>query len=364
MPIQSSEKPSSLPPVTQTIPKDKMSQPDAPLITSQFLPISSNEKYPSTAKQQDLNIHTEKFLESKPPAAPAISDTQWPEQSIENDSLLSSWKDLTDDRSEYGSENASFSPSEKSDCLDLEEGVIEAHKNDKKSIVPNEGVDDEQYEQGEPGLVVRPTVPEEDFYDRIMTGWDEVSPVAGPKRQCSPEPQIVHSKRGRPVKKLDYYKLHHGKVVKTNNDPKTWSEAMSSHEARNWQQAAKEEYGSLRDTETIQIIKSFQLSKGRTPMKCKWVFKKKYLADGSLDKYKARCTVKGFTQRSGIDYKETYALTPSSETGRIMLALVHRFGWHRCQGDVPAAFLNPDLDVDLYMEMPEGFKKEGYIIRI
>lgn len=78
----------------------------------------------------------------------------------------------------------------------------------------------------------------------------------------------------------------------------------------------------------------------------------------------ARCTVKGFTQRYGIDYKETYAPTPRSETGRILLALAHRFGWHRYQGDVPAAFLNPDLDVDLYMELPESFKKDGYIIHI
>lgn len=99
-------------------------------------------------------------------------------------------------------------------------------------------------------------------------------------------------------------------------------------------------------------------------MKSKWVFKKKLLADGSLDKYKARCTVKGFTQRPGIDYKETSAPTPRAETGRIMLVLAHRFGWHRQQGDVPAAFLNPDLDIDLYMELPDGFKKEGYVVRI
>lgn len=99
-------------------------------------------------------------------------------------------------------------------------------------------------------------------------------------------------------------------------------------------------------------------------MKCKWVFKKKYLADGTLEKYGARCTLKRFKQRSGIGYKETYAPTPRSETGRIMLALSHRFGRHRCQGDVPAALLNPDLEVDLYIELSEGFKRDGYITHI
>lgn len=99
-------------------------------------------------------------------------------------------------------------------------------------------------------------------------------------------------------------------------------------------------------------------------MKCKWVFKKKFLADGSIDKWKARCTAKGFTQKFGIDYKETFAPTPRPETGRIMLVLAHYLRWHRRQGDVPTAFLNPDLDIDLYMEMPKGFEKDGCILQL
>lgn len=47
-----------------------------------------------------------------------------------------------------------------------------------------------------------------------------------------------------------------------------------------------------------------------------------------------------------------------------MLVLAHAFRWHRRQGDVPVAFLNPDLDVDLYMELPEGFQKDNKIILI
>lgn len=99
-------------------------------------------------------------------------------------------------------------------------------------------------------------------------------------------------------------------------------------------------------------------------MKTKWVFKRKNKADGTLEKHRARCTVKGFTQRLSIDYKEKFAPTPRPETGQIMLALAHCFGWHRRQGGVPAAFLNPDLDVDLYMELPEGFKKDNKIVLI
>ncbi|KAI0995347.1 hypothetical protein K3495_g12834 [Podosphaera aphanis] len=47
-----------------------------------------------------------------------------------------------------------------------------------------------------------------------------------------------------------------------------------------------------------------------------------------------------------------------------MLVLAHQFGWHRRQGDVPKTFLNPDLDIDLYMKIPQGFEKERHIIHL
>lgn len=97
-------------------------------------------------------------------------------------------------------------------------------------------------------------------------------------------------------------------------------------------------------------------------MKSKRVFKKKFNADGSIERYKARCTVKGFTQRKGIDFNETFAPTPRPETGRILLIIAHQIGWHCRQGDVPTAFLNPVLNTDLYMEMPRDFEREGHII--
>ncbi|KAI1003823.1 hypothetical protein K3495_g4386 [Podosphaera aphanis] len=99
-------------------------------------------------------------------------------------------------------------------------------------------------------------------------------------------------------------------------------------------------------------------------MKCKWVFKKKFLANGDIEKYKARCTEKGFTQRQGIDYHETFAPTPRAETGRIILVLAHQLGWHRTPGDVPTAFLNPDLNIDLFMELPKVYERDGCVIKL
>lgn len=163
----------------------------------------------------------------------------------------------------------------------------------------------------------------EDLLDFIMTEWQPIPPIVGQKRLISPELEMVKMRHGRKVRKHDYNLLHQGKSAHSSSDPKTWEEAMSCSEAAQWKIAAKEEIRSLKHTGTIKIIPRSNLPKGRKPMKCKWVFKKKYHADGSIERWKARCTAKGFTQRAGIDYKETFAPTPRPETGTILLALAH-----------------------------------------
>ncbi|KAI1003006.1 hypothetical protein K3495_g5198 [Podosphaera aphanis] len=185
-----------------------------------------------------------------------------------------------------------------------------------------------------------------------MTGWDPLRPVAGHKRVHSPERETMTTRRSRQVVKHDYKRLPYSKSAQIPPDPKTWNEAMSCSEATQWKKVADEEFCSLKDKRAIKLNQRTQLPQGRKSMKCKWVLKNDFRADGSIGKWKARCTAKGFAQRQRIDYQETFAPTPRPETGRIMLVLTHQFGWHRRQGDVPTAFLNPDLHIYLYMKMP------------
>ena len=321
-------------------------------------------------------ILTEEPENKTPPTAPEIPVELWPQSSKE--SCLAT----VEDSLVVQPTNAINQPvrppssidSEHDSCQDDDEQRYDEEENlsewgimcqrDHRPTPQGESSNRELGYMGEQNDLVISDRTEETRYDQIMTGWDPVPPLAGTKRSRSPEQEIILSKRGRPVKKVDYKKLHHGKTVKINADPKTWTEAMEGSEAKQWHVAAQEEFNSLKETGAIKIIDHTELPKGRTLMKSKWVFKKKYQSDGTLDKYRARCTVKGYTQRPGIDYKETFAPTPRPETGRIMLALSHKLNWYRRQGDVPVAFLNPDLDIDLYMELPEGFKSTNKIILI
>ena len=68
---------------------------------------------------------------------------------------------------------------------------------------------------------------------------------------------------------------------------------------------------------------------------------------------------KGFSQKEGIDYTETFAPVAKFTSIRLLLALAAQDDLEIHQMDVCTAFLNGDLDVDIYMRQPEGFAKPG-----
>ncbi len=72
-------------------------------------------------------------------------------------------------------------------------------------------------------------------------------------------------------------------------------------------------------------------------------------------KHRARIVVRGFQQKEGIDYHETYAPVVKFTTLRMFFAIAAKLDLHCHQMDVKTAFLNGDLDQDVYMEQPEGF---------
>ena len=93
-------------------------------------------------------------------------------------------------------------------------------------------------------------------------------------------------------------------------------------------------------------------------VRAKWVLRRKLLPDGKLDKLKARIVAKGFNQREGIDYEETFSPIVSFESVRLMVAAAAADNMHTHQMDVTTAFLYASLEEEVYMELMEGM--EGY----
>lgn len=112
------------------------------------------------------------------------------------------------------------------------------------------------------------------------------------------------------------------------------------------------EIQALEDNNTWVLT---QLPVGKKAIGCKWVYKIKYKVDGEIDRFKARLVAKGYNQKEGLDYQETFSPVVKMVTVRVIISLAAENGWNIHQSDVFNAFLQGDLNKDVYMELPLGF---------
>ncbi|UYV83900.1 hypothetical protein LAZ67_X000556, partial [Cordylochernes scorpioides] len=127
------------------------------------------------------------------------------------------------------------------------------------------------------------------------------------------------------------------------------------------ERAMKEEYSSLLKNGTWELVDP---PKNKNIIGNKWVFRKKFRADGSIERYKARLVAKGYSQKYGIDYQETFApvCTPQYDQNSLALAVEYDLLVH--QMDVQSAFLNGDVKEEIYMTQPENFESKKYPRRL
>ena len=142
-----------------------------------------------------------------------------------------------------------------------------------------------------------------------------------------------------------------------NNDmpptPTSIEQALSGPGAEHWLKAINEERTAISGHNTYENASYF---KGKT-VKSKIAFR--VTREPEIFTYKARLVAKGYTERKGYDYFQTYAPTVLTKSVYMLLHLAATNDWEIRNLDVGGAYLESDIDTDLYMETPKEFSIDG-----
>ena len=98
-----------------------------------------------------------------------------------------------------------------------------------------------------------------------------------------------------------------------------------------------------------------ELPEGKNVVGSRWVFKVKHNADGTVERFKACLVAQGYSQSQGVDYQEVFSPVVRYSSIRALLALANVRDWEVHQMDVKTAFLQGDLDEEIYMKQPDGY---------
>jgi histone deacetylase 1/2 len=139
-------------------------------------------------------------------------------------------------------------------------------------------------------------------------------------------------------------------LLTATGEPSTLGEALDDV---HWREAMNDEYQALIENKTWHLVPP---SSTHNIIDCKWVFHIKTNVDDTIDRYKARLLAKGFKQRHGIDYEETFSPVVNLATIRLVLNIVVSRGWSLRQLDVKNAFLHGILEEEVYMKQPPSFE--------
>ena len=110
-----------------------------------------------------------------------------------------------------------------------------------------------------------------------------------------------------------------------------------------------EEYNSILTNDVWDVVPRPQ---GKPMVTSKWIYKVKFSADGSVEKCKAKFVARGFSQKEGIDYDETFAPVARYNSIWVIISLASVMGWKLHQMDVKTTFVNGEIEEEVYIEQP------------
>ncbi len=204
-------------------------------------------------------------------------------------------------------------------------------------------------------------MPETDVIkDRQEEPTPDQQDTEGPSESTGGQPLLRRSTRKRnPPKEwwlgsshtnTDTHASSESALIVMEDTPQSYSEATSAANIDFWMPGITKEQQSIEENKTFSLV---QRKPGMDVIPCKYVFKVK---NGGP---KVRIVAKGFRQKYGVNYFDTYSPVVGFATVRCFFAYVAHLNLECDQMDVVTAFLNGELNETVYMEVPSGFANEG-----
>ncbi|MCO5606885.1 hypothetical protein L7F22_061076 [Adiantum nelumboides] len=178
--------------------------------------------------------------------------------------------------------------------------------------------------------------------------------------------QAASSSHGRTRSLREIYKATSFSAVLTNETilehpqepledalPLSVHDALASSKSKEWHAAILDELQALEEANTWELVPP---PEHHNIVSCKWLLKKKYQPNGSVDRYKARLVARGFTQQEGVDYFDTYLLVLGMTAFWVLIALAAKFNLLLHHLDIKTAFLHGFLQELIYMLQPPHFE--------
>lgn len=163
----------------------------------------------------------------------------------------------------------------------------------------------------------------------------------------------------RPRKEVNYsltrpYVYHRARYVTTNTDDISFEVAMASNDKERWLEAMGEEMSALQRTGTYSLVTK---PPNANVINVMWVLRRKLKPNGELDR--ARLVAKGFQQKYGIDYMDTYSPVACASIIRCLFVAVVQYDMQFATFDVKTAFLNAELSETIFVQQPKGFSDDS-----
>lgn len=172
------------------------------------------------------------------------------------------------------------------------------------------------------------------------------------------ERPVRSTRNKKPVRYVDYDLSDSSDksfLVSFHNEPQSFEEAMASPNKDKWLAAMQDEYNSLMKNNVWEIV---DRPNNCSIVSCKWVFKLKSDDLGNYSVYKARLVARGFSQKPGVDYTDTFSPVVRHSTLRILFCIANELDMDIEHIDINTAFLHSKLDECIYMEQPLGFTND------